>query len=323
MSTKFLKDWFAKPIRPRVITLGNQKGGSGKTTTAMHILVGLMNCGYGVGSIDLDGRQATLTHFVENRRRQSRISPLPIDMPEHHQIESSLEATVADAEEDEAGRLADTLNQLQHLDYIVIDTPGHDNFLARLGHILADTLITPMNDSFLDLDVLVRLDNDGQRITGPSSYSVAVLERWGLRMLVSGTPIDWLVIRNRLAHLDNRNNRKVEELLQQLAPRLGYRTSQGFGERVIYRELFPMGLTLLDPFGRDAAARLSKSRTAARDEVWSLLTAIGLSEQPQASETWNKKMGLSLSISRYAQPAKEREPETERESPEEPRPAAP
>jgi chromosome partitioning protein len=123
MSTTFLREWFAKPIRPRIITFGNQKGGSGKTTSAMNVMIGLMSCGYSVGSIDLDGDQATFTHFIENRRRQSESSAVPLDMPTHRIVENSLEATVAEAEEDETARLAAALKSLGDLDYIVIDTP--------------------------------------------------------------------------------------------------------------------------------------------------------------------------------------------------------
>ncbi len=295
MTTAFLRRWLAKPVRPRVITLGNQKGGSGKTTTGMHLMVGLMSCGYKVGSLDLDGDQATLSHFMENRKRQSKTSSFPLDMPRHRRIDNSLEASVAQAEEDETERLDEALTELQDCDYVIVDTPGHDTFLSRMGHILADCLITPMNDSFLDLDVLVRLDGEGRKVVGPSSYSVAVLDRWGLRMLVTGKPLDWLVIRNRLAHLDNRNNRQVEQLLEQLAPRLGFRLAHGFGERVIFRELFPKGLTLLDPFDDSVAKGSSSSRAAARDEVWALMNAIGLKETAQAESHWKTKLGLPLS----------------------------
>lgn len=300
MTTTFLRKWFGRPVRPRIVTLGNQKGGSGKSTTGMHLMVGLMSCGYKVGCLDLDGDQATLSHFMENRKRQSRISRFPLDMPAYRRIDNSLEASVASSEEDETQRLDAALTDLQDCDYVVIDTPGHDSFLSRMGHILADCLITPMNDSFLDLDVLVRLDAEGCKITGPSSYSVAVLDRWGLRMLVTGKPLDWLVIRNRLAHLDNRNNRQIEKLLQQLAPRLGFRVAHGFGERVIYRELFPKGLTLLDPFDDKTAKGAASSRAAARDEVWALMNAIGLKEVGQAELSWKQKIGLPLSSLRKA-----------------------
>ena len=301
MMTAFLRNWFAKPIRPRVITFGNQKGGSGKTTSVMNVMIGLMSSGYSVGSIDLDGDQATFTHFTENRRRQRANFPFPLDMPEHRLIENSLEPTVADAEEDEAQQLALALEDLKDRDYIVIDTPGNDTYLSRLGHVLADTLITPMNDSFLDLDVLVRLDVDGRRIIGPSSYAVQVLDRWGLRVLITGKAFDWIVIRNRLAHLGTKNSDLMHNLLNQLAPRLGFRTAQGFSERVIFRELFPKGLTLLDPQPVDLRGGQAKSRAAARDEVWDLLSEIGMNEIPQARANWDEKLALQLSSSRFAQ----------------------
>ena len=300
MTTAFFRKWFAKPVRPRIITFANQKGGSGKTTSAMNVTVGLMSCGFKVGSLDLDSDQATFTHFVENRRRQAGISRFPLDMPHHRLIDGSLQATIADAEEEETDNLEAALWDLQDCDYVVIDTPGNDTFLSRLGHILANTLITPMNDSFLDLDVLVRLDAGGRRITGPSGYAVQVLDRWGLRVLVAGEPFDWIVIRNRLAHLGNRNSQQLEELLVQLAPRLGFRFARGFGERVVFRELFPAGLTLLDAETCNDKQATSSSRTAARDEVWALLNTIGLSELPQARATWNKKLGVSLSGSRFS-----------------------
>ena len=200
MSTDFLRRWFERPVRPRIIVVGNQKGGSGKSTTAMHLIIGLMNCNYAVGSIDLDADQATLTHFIENRTRFAATVGAILSAPEHRHVTSSQKTSLAEVEKEEARRLAATLEGMLDRDYIIVDTPGTDNFLSRLGHVLADTLITPINDSFLDLDVLVRIDPDGKTIAGPSGYAIAVLDRWGLRMMMGGRPLDWIVIRNRLAH---------------------------------------------------------------------------------------------------------------------------
>lgn len=300
MSSAILRRWFDNPVRPRIVTFGNQKGGSGKTTSAMNVMIGLMSSGYSVGSIDLDGDQGTFTHFVENRKRQRERHPYPLDMPEHRSITNSLEATIADAEEDESDRLTRALDDLKDRDYIIIDTPGNDTYLSRLGHILADTLVTPMNDSFLDLDVLVRLDADARRIVGPSSYAVQVLDRWGLRVLITGQAFDWVVIRNRLAHLGNRNGERMTRLLEQLAPRLGFRTAPGFGERVVFRELFPKGLTLLDALPDQRPGPPGASRAAARDEVWALLGALGLEESPQVRDDWESKAMLATSASRFA-----------------------
>jgi chromosome partitioning protein len=266
-------------VRPRVVVLGNQKGGSGKSTTAIHLMLGLMNCGHSVGSVDLDGAQATLTHFIENRRRAAAEGDQTLGLPEHRVVEGSLERSAAEAERDEAAQLARAFAELLDQDYIVVDTPGSDTFLSRLGHALADILVTPLNDSFLDLDVLVRIGRDGQTITGPSSYSLAVLDRWGLRMTAGGRPLDWFVTRNRLSHQRTRNQRQMEHLLTRLAPALGYRLAPGFGERLIYRELFAQGLTVLD-LPEPGRWRLgNKSHAAARNEVWALMKAVGLAEE--------------------------------------------
>ena len=278
MSTDFLKRWFEQPVRPRVIVIGNQKGGSGKTTTAMHMMIGLMNCNYAVGSIDLDADQATLTHFVENRKRFAATSGAILAVPDHRLIALSPKTSLAEAEQDEAERLAAALEEMLDRDYIIIDTPGTDNFLSRMGHVLADTLVTPLNDSFLDLDVLVRIDPDGRTITGPSGYAVAVLDRWGLRMMVGGRPLDWIVTRNRLAHLYSRNHRDLNALLHRLAPLLGFRLAPGFGERVIFREQIVQGLTVLDQPETLKWRFPNSSHAAARKEVWALLESIGLSE---------------------------------------------
>jgi chromosome partitioning protein len=282
MTPDFLQAWFRKPVRPRVIVLGNQKGGSGKSTTAIHLISGLLNCGYAVGSVDMDGDQATLSHFMENRERQLADGEGILAMPEHRLVEPSQETNLAAAEEDGAARVAQAFEELIDRDYIVVDTPGADTFISRLGHVLGDILVTPLNDSFLDLDVLVRIDTDGRTITGPSSYSLAVLDRWGLRMLVGGPPLDWVVMRNRLSHVHTRNHRQLESVLTQLAPSLGYRLAPGFGDRVIYRELFAQGLTVLDLPARRRWRLGNKSHAAARNELWALLKAVGLSDEASA-----------------------------------------
>jgi chromosome partitioning protein len=144
-------------------------------------------------------------------------------------------------------------------------------------------LITPLNDSFLDLDLLARIDADGRRVLAPSIYSQMVWEQRQHRAKQGLPPIDWVVMRNRLSHVNARNKRDVGQLLLQLAKRIGFRLAPGFGERVIFRELFPKGLTLLDLREKGAGVRLNMSHLAARQEVRDLFRAVGL-EDGEAKE---------------------------------------
>lgn len=269
-----------EPRRPHVIVLGNEKGGSGKSTTALHVIVSLLRRGFAVGSIDLDARQGTLTRAVENRRIFMEQARTRLDLPEHRAVHRSDAQLRSLAEAEEAERLQTALTELSACDFIVIDTPGSDNFLSRSGHAQANTLITPLNDSFLDLDVLARVDVQGRTILGPSSYSQMVWEQRQERARAKLPALDWVVMRNRLSHIDARNKRDIGRLIEHLARRIHFRLAPGFGERVIFRELFPRGLTLLDLRDELPGFRMSISHVAARQEVRALLSAIGLAEGP-------------------------------------------
>ena len=262
--------------RARVIVLGNEKGGSGKSTTAMHVVVSLLKQGHRVGCIDLDARQGSLSRYIENRRTFSQESGLDLAVPQLARIYRSEADARSDAEAEERDALSATFAELAGCDHIVIDTPGSDNHLSRLGHSYADVLITPLNDSFLDLDLLARIDADGHKVIAPSIYSQMVWEQRQRRAKAGLKPIDWVVMRNRLSHIDARNKRDVGRLLSQLAKRIGFRLAPGFGERVIFRELFPKGLTLLDLREKGAGVQLNMSHLAARQEVRELFNAIGL-----------------------------------------------
>ncbi len=267
---------------PRIIVLGNEKGGSGKSTTAAHLIVALLKRGFRVGSLDLDTRQATLTRLLENRAGYARAKGLHLDLPEHRQVHRSASNARSAAEWEEKRSLERALADLANRDYIVLDTPGSDSFLSRAGHACAEVLVTPMNDSFLDLDLLARVDPDGRRILGPSLYSQMVWEQRQQRAVAGLAPIDWIVMRNRLSHIDARSKREIGRLLELLSQRIRFRLAPGFGERVIFRELFPKGLTLLDLRDDDAEIKLSLSHVAARQEVRALLHAMGLPEAPAA-----------------------------------------
>lgn len=262
-----------------VIVLGNEKGGSGKSTTAMHLIVALLKSGHRVASIDLDARQGTLSRLLENRREFAQRNGLTLELPEHRGVHRSEASDRAAAEAEERQRLQEALDSVGARDFLVIDTPGSDNHLSRLGHTLADTLITPLNDSFLDLDLLARIDHDARKILAPSVYSQMVWEQRQQRAAAGGRPIDWIVMRNRLSHVDARNKRDVGRLLDQLAKRIGFRLAPGFGERVIFRELFPKGLTLLDLREGGTGVQMSMSHLAARQEVRALLSEIGLATE--------------------------------------------
>jgi chromosome partitioning protein len=256
--------------RAHVLVIGNEKGGSGKSTTAMHIVVALLTEGARVATIDLDARQGTFTRYIENRGAYAARKHIALPMPVHQAVAASGDA------QDEKQRLETALSGvIDTADYVVIDTPGSDTHLSRLAHTWADTLLTPLNDSFIDLDLLARIDPDTLKVVTPSIYSEAVWKQRQIRAAQGQRPVDWIVVRNRLSSLAARNKRDVGTVIEALARRIGFRTAQGLSERVIYRELFLNGLTLLD-LRRGAGPSMTMSHVAARQEVRDLVAALNL-----------------------------------------------
>ncbi|MDR1032325.1 MAG: division plane positioning ATPase MipZ [Holosporales bacterium] len=229
--------------RPHVIVLGNEKGGTGKSTICMHIAMHFLADGRKVGTVDVDARQGTLTRYINNRLKYQQTKQISIATPQHFSVHKSNLNEPESAKQEEQDSFDLAMQKLSDHDFILIDTPGNDTFLSRLAHSHADTIITPLNDSFVDLDMLVRVDEDN---LSPSLYSEMVWEQRKSRMMRDKRSIDWIVMRNRLTNLYSHNRGKVEDVLISLAKRIGFRLATGFNERVIFRELFVSGLTLLD-----------------------------------------------------------------------------
>lgn len=263
-----------------VIVLGNEKGGSGKSTTAMHILTALMADGYRVGALDLDLRQASLTRYLQNRRATAASTGLLLPMPDSGVVEVSTVANRNEAERADETAFAAVLDELrQTRDIVVIDCPGSDTHLSRLAHARADTLITPVNDSFVDVDLLARVDRDSYAVQRPSLYSEMVWQARQRRAMTDRGRIDWIVMRNRVSVHRARNKAHVEKVLAALAKRIGFRFLPGLSERVIFRELFLKGLTLTDlPMvkGHAGIGGLTMSHVTARQELRMLIKALTL-----------------------------------------------
>jgi chromosome partitioning protein len=261
--------------RAHVIVFGNEKGGTGKTTTAMHVAVALLRLGKGVSAIDLDSRQRTLARYIENRKDYAARRGHLLPVPDIQVVERA--KTPADAAADESVRLTEALARAKEAsDFVIIDTPGNDTNLSRLGHAAADTLVTPMNDSFLDFDLLAKLDPESLEIKSPSLYSEFVWECRKRRLIAARANLDWVVMRNRVSSTEARNKRKVATAVERLSSRIGCRIAPGFSERVIFRELFPLGLTMLDLPLPGLAMPLTMSHIAARQEVRELLSTLKL-----------------------------------------------
>ncbi len=261
--------------RAHVIVLGNEKGGSGKSTAAMHVIVGLLRDGYAVGAIDLDARQATLSNYLAARQAYTARHGVTLPHPLVERVARSALDSRAAADADERARFEAAMAQLSAAcDIVVIDCPGADTNLSRLGHARADTLITPINDSFVDFAMLAKVDPEKLDVVTPSIYSEMVWEARKQRFARDRGRIDWIVMRNRLGAGEARNKRDVGATLDALAKRIGFRTVKGFGERVIYRELYLQGLTLMDVREAGVDIALGMSHIAARAEVRALLAAI-------------------------------------------------
>jgi chromosome partitioning protein len=261
---------------PHIVVVGNEKGGCGKSTTAMHVVTGLLKAGLEVGSIDLDGRQRTFTRYVENRHAWGQTRGLDLKLPEHRTVVASGQDSRLAGEAAEARAFAAALDSMSHTQVVVIDCPGTDTFLSRLAHSYADTLLTPVNDSFIDLDMLARVDGQSFEVLAPSRYSEMVWESRQRRMARERRGVDWIVMRNRLSHMEARNKQRVATVLDNLSRRIGFRLAPGLSERVIYRELFLAGLTLLDLTQKGVGVDLTMSHVAARTEVRALFAALEL-----------------------------------------------
>lgn len=261
-----------------VIVLGNEKGGSGKSTTAVNIIVALIKAGHRVASIDTDSRQLSLTRYIENRSRWARKYGLTLEVPTHFSVRLGEGSVVSEVEAREFAAFAEIIDRLgERFDFVVIDTPASDSYRMRLSHAMADTLVTPVNDSFVDLDVLGRVDGDTLAVRTASQYAELVQGVRRDRLSAGQREMDWVVVRNRIGTLASRNQRKVMDGLEKLASLLGFRIANGISERVIFREFFPSGLAAFDTLDRAVlGVKPTMSHVAARREVRELVDSLRL-----------------------------------------------
>jgi len=257
--------------QPHFVIFANEKGGTGKSTTAVHTAIALAASGHRVGALDLDNRQRTMTRYLENRDATMR--RLDTDLP-RARYEVLEELT-------EAGLEAAFARLVEDNDVIVVDTPGRDDPVARAAILKADTLVTPMNDSFVDLDLIGQVHPDNYKVTKPSFYAELIWNSRTQRAKATGRSVDWVVLRNRLQHIDSHNLRRVGAALDELARRVGFRVIPGLGERVIYRELFPKGLTLID---LPQLGDVGLGHITARQELREMIAGLGIpsADEPQA-----------------------------------------
>jgi chromosome partitioning protein len=253
-----------------VIVFANEKGGTGKSTTAVHVAIALAAKGARVAAFDLDHRQRTMGRYLDNRMATAKRTGRDLVTPIHATHDGTTDAF-----------FSETLERLSaDADYLVIDTPGRDDRYARIAAANADTLVTPMNDSFVDFDLIGQVDPDTYKVTRPSFYSELIWEARKRRAKADGSTIDWIVLRNRLQYVEAKNMRRVSEAIDQLSKRVGFRVIPGLSERVIYRELFPSGLTMLD--SREFGG-MGLSHVAARQELREMMAGLALPEPALAA----------------------------------------
>ena len=258
--------------RPHIFVVGNEKGGAGKTTVSMHLIASLLGLGFKVASMDVDSRQRSLTRYVQNRLATENKHQFGLLLPNHFLIKSSDALTMDEKHEVENRYFMNALAEASNeADFIIIDTPGSNSFLSRLAHSYAHTIITPINDSFIDLDLIATIDSQTFDVVAPSIYSQMIWEQKMERAKRDQGSIEWLILRNRLSSIDAKNKRNITMILEKLAKRIGFRSSAGFSERVIFRELFLQGLTLLDIKNVNCGIQFSLSHVAARQELTTFL----------------------------------------------------
>jgi chromosome partitioning protein len=285
-----------------VIVVGNEKGGSGKSTTAFHLAIYLLYQGHKVASIDVDSRQQTLTHYVRHRRDWARTRGLSVPHTTHFHLPLARGDSVKENHRLEFDLFRQALGEVEEkADFIVIDTPGFDTNLARLSHSLADTLVTPVNDSLIDLSVIAQVDPVTGEPRELSHYSRLVQRARSERLSIDGKNIDWVLVRNRISMLSSRNMRQVQSMLERIATRLGCRVADGIAERVIFRSLFATGMTVFDPLDEELLGGVpSMSHMSARQEYRALVAALNLPERKPVEPRRDVRESYSSDVNRFS-----------------------
>jgi chromosome partitioning protein len=286
-----------------VIVVGNEKGGSGKSTTAFHLAIYLLYQGFRVASIDVDSRQQTFTNYVKNRRNWAQARDLQIPHTTHYHLPLTRSDSIKENQKLEFDLFRQAVIEVEgKADFLIVDTPGFDTHLTRLAHSLADTLITPLNDSVIDLDVMAHVDPVTGEPREMSHYARLVQRARTERLSIDGQTIDWVLVRNRISMLSSRNMRLVQSGLEKIAVRLGCRVAEGIAERVIFRSLFPTGMTVFDPLDEDLLGGLpSMSHISARQEYRMLAEALQLPVSERAEARRAAMAAWSKSASEPAQ----------------------
>lgn len=262
-------------MTPHRIVFANEKGGTGKSTTAVHVAIALAYQGAKVAAIDLDPRQRTLHRYLENRAETARRRAIDLPTADFAVFNGS---TVEELD-------ALTAEVAGGHDFVLFDTPGRDDEFARHVATTADTLVTPLNDSFVDFDLIGQVDAETFKVRRLSFYAELIWEARKKRAMATirdqRREMDWVVVRNRTGFTEARNMRRLDGALTELSKRVGFRVTGGLSERVIYRELFPSGLTLLD---KGHLGELGTSHLVARQELRGLIAGLNLPvpAQPQA-----------------------------------------
>jgi chromosome partitioning protein len=282
---------------PHVIVVGSGKGGSGKTTLAMHVVVYLLKAGQRIGTLDLDSDQRGLTRYIENRERWARHRQVDLALPWHKYIGSARGERTDEIEARELAQLQEAIASMEaSCDFLVIDLPSHDNYLMGVAHLIADTVLTPLQDSFLDLGALGLVDPLTHEVTHAGHYAATVRAARRLRRQFDPAVVDWIVILNRSC-----DPPLVRSCVHDLALQIGFKEAGGCAERAAYRQLFALGLTAFDALDEAALGTCpSESHLAAEREMRALMENLRLPvsqrglRQAAARSEWLRRREMPL-----------------------------
>tara|TARA_B100000678_G_scaffold285297_1_gene288221 strand:+ start:1776 stop:2753 length:978 start_codon:yes stop_codon:yes gene_type:complete len=260
-----IADLAARPrLHPHIITFANEKGGVGKSTLAFHVAIALAHAGAKVVAIDLDRRQRTLERGLTYRGGTAGNLGIALPSPQFAVLDQPSTAA-----------LYQTINRLgPDADFVILDAAGADSPIFRRVVALADTLVTPVNASFLDLELLGRVNPVSGLPERSGCFGETVSTLREERLAHEMGRIEWIVVKNRVRSAEKRHMSRIDRALERLAINQDFRIGQGLNERLAFRELFQFGLTHLD---LALIPDMIKSQVSSCNEIENLVADLGLS----------------------------------------------